>query len=105
MIAARHARAMPELPEVETIRRHLEAGLKGRRIVAARTLRGDLRRPFPPDLAKRIEGRRIERRSQCKPRYKGRPSPAPMLHTAMNTPTAKYLVETNIAIQNITNIR
>ena len=51
---------MPELPEVETIRRHLEAGVLGRRIVAARTLRADLRRPFPPDLAKRIEGRRIE---------------------------------------------
>ena len=50
---------MPELPEVETIRRHLEAGVKGRRIVAARTLRADLRRPFPPDLAKRVTGRRI----------------------------------------------
>jgi formamidopyrimidine-DNA glycosylase len=56
----RHPAAMPELPEVETIRRHLEAGVLGRRIVAARTLRRDLRRPFPPDLAKRIQGRRIE---------------------------------------------
>jgi formamidopyrimidine-DNA glycosylase len=52
---------MPELPEVETIRGHLEAAVLGRRIVAARTLRGDLRRPFPPDLAARITGRRIER--------------------------------------------
>lgn len=52
---------MPELPEVETIRGHLEAAVLGRRIVAARTHRGDLRRPFPPDLAARIEGRRIER--------------------------------------------
>ncbi len=33
----------------------------GHRIVAARTLRGDLRRPFPPDLAARVKGRRIER--------------------------------------------
>lgn len=52
---------MPELPEVETIRGHLEAAVLGHRIVAARTLRGDLRRPFPPDLAARVTGRRIER--------------------------------------------
>jgi formamidopyrimidine-DNA glycosylase len=51
---------MPELPEVETIRRHLEVAVKGRRIVAARTLRGDLRRPFPPELCARITSRTID---------------------------------------------
>jgi len=51
---------MPELPEVETIRRHLEAAVRGKRIAAARTLRGDLRRPFPPALAERLAGRRVE---------------------------------------------
>ena len=52
---------MPELPEVETIRRHLEVAVLGRRIATARTLRADLRRPFPLDLAARVSGRRIER--------------------------------------------
>jgi formamidopyrimidine-DNA glycosylase len=60
-VGLRHPAAMPELPEVETIRRHLEAGVLGRSIVAARTTRGDLRRPFPPELAARVTGRRIER--------------------------------------------
>jgi len=58
---------MPELPEVETIRRHLEAAVLGRRILAARTHRRDLRRPFPAKLATRITGRRIaalERRAK-----------------------------------------
>ncbi|HEY1723704.1 MAG TPA: bifunctional DNA-formamidopyrimidine glycosylase/DNA-(apurinic or apyrimidinic site) lyase [Magnetospirillaceae bacterium] len=52
---------MPELPEVETIRRHLEVAMLGRTIKAARTHRADLRRPFPPELAARIKGRRIEK--------------------------------------------
>jgi formamidopyrimidine-DNA glycosylase len=52
---------MPELPEVETIRRSLERAMPGRRITAARTHRADLRRPFPPELAARITGRKIER--------------------------------------------
>jgi formamidopyrimidine-DNA glycosylase len=51
---------MPEMPEVETIRRSLEIAMVGRRITAARTHRADLRRPFPPELAARIKGRRIE---------------------------------------------
>lgn len=52
---------MPELPEVETIRRSLERAMPGRRIKAARVHRADLRRPFPPELAARITGRLIER--------------------------------------------
>ncbi|MGE4249079.1 MAG: bifunctional DNA-formamidopyrimidine glycosylase/DNA-(apurinic or apyrimidinic site) lyase [Parvibaculaceae bacterium] len=48
---------MPELPEVETVMRGLEAVLTGRRIQKVRLARGDLRFPFPPDFAKRIEGR------------------------------------------------
>ena len=50
---------MPELPEVETIRRNLEIAMVGRHIAAARAHRADLRRPFPPELAERIKGRRI----------------------------------------------
>ena len=50
---------MPELPEVETIRRGLALRVSGRRIVRAELHRPDLRRPFPPMLAKRLKGARI----------------------------------------------
>jgi formamidopyrimidine-DNA glycosylase len=50
---------MPELPEVETIRRGLALRLSGRRIVRAELRRPDLRRPFPPMLKERLEGARI----------------------------------------------
>ncbi len=51
---------MPELPEVETVRRGLEAALVGATINKVTLRRADLRIPFPSDLAKRIEGRRIK---------------------------------------------
>src|ERR1700753_1462382 len=47
---------MPELPEVETTVRGLEPVLKGQRLTRVVTHRGDLRRPFPPDLAQRMTG-------------------------------------------------
>ena len=47
---------MPELPEVETVRRGLEPVLAGRRIVRAELRRPDLRWPFPPGLAQRLTG-------------------------------------------------
>ena len=50
---------MPELPEVETIVRGLEAVLKGRRIASIALRRPDLRRPFPPDLRQRLTGARV----------------------------------------------
>jgi len=50
---------MPELPEVETVRRGLALKISGRRIVRAELRRPDLRRPFPPALAERLEGARI----------------------------------------------
>ena len=58
---------MPELPEVETVMRGLETVLTGQRIQKVRLARGDLRFPFPPDFAKRIEGRivlRLKRRAK-----------------------------------------
>ena len=51
--------SMPELPEVETVRRGLALRMTGRRIVRAELRRPDLRRPFPPDLAERLDGARI----------------------------------------------
>lgn len=50
---------MPELPEVETIRRGLALKVSGRRIVRAELRRPDLRRPFPPLLERRLTGARI----------------------------------------------
>ena len=50
---------MPELPEVETVRRGLEAVLLGTRLVKVEVRRPDLRWPLPPDLARRLTGRRV----------------------------------------------
>lgn len=51
---------MPELPEVETVRRGLAPYLVGRRIVRAEARRKDLRFPFPKSFAKRLTGRRVD---------------------------------------------
>lgn len=50
---------MPELPEVETVRRGLIPRLVGRRITRLLKRRHDLRIPMPRQLAKRVEGRRV----------------------------------------------
>jgi formamidopyrimidine-DNA glycosylase len=47
---------MPELPEVETVRRGLASMISGRRIVRVELRRPDLRRPFPPKLAAQLNG-------------------------------------------------
>ena len=52
---------MPELPEVETVRRQLAPVIEGRTIVAVHLARADLRRPFPRHFARRLAGRRVER--------------------------------------------
>ena len=52
---------MPELPEVETVMRGLQARLEGRRIVRAVAHRPDLRWPLPPGLAERLTGARVHR--------------------------------------------
>ncbi|GAB4294334.1 MAG: bifunctional DNA-formamidopyrimidine glycosylase/DNA-(apurinic or apyrimidinic site) lyase [Roseovarius sp.] len=50
---------MPELPEVETVRRGLEPVMSGRRIARAEVNRPDLRWPLPAGLAARLRGRRV----------------------------------------------
>jgi len=50
---------MPELPEVETVRRHLARTLEGARIARVQTRRAGLRYPFPKDLANRLERKTI----------------------------------------------
>lgn len=50
---------MPELPEVETVRTGLEKSLKGKVIKKTTLRRKNLRIPFPKNLSKNLEGRRI----------------------------------------------
>lgn len=52
---------MPELPEVETVRRGLEPALEGRALARVRVNRPDLRFPFPEHFARRLEGATVER--------------------------------------------
>jgi formamidopyrimidine-DNA glycosylase len=47
---------MPELPEVETVRRGLQPVMEGSRIVKAEARRKDLRFPFQRDFVARLEG-------------------------------------------------
>ena len=51
---------MPELPEVETVRRGLEPVMAGARFIRVEQRRADLRFPFPENFAARLEGRRVE---------------------------------------------
>jgi formamidopyrimidine-DNA glycosylase len=50
---------MPELPEVETVRRGLAPAMEGRRIIRAETRRPDLRFPFPPNFGTRVSGAKL----------------------------------------------
>ncbi|NRB34178.1 MAG: bifunctional DNA-formamidopyrimidine glycosylase/DNA-(apurinic or apyrimidinic site) lyase [Rhodobacteraceae bacterium] len=52
---------MPELPEVETVRRGLAPAMEGVRIARAEVNRPDLRWPFPERMAERLQGQRVER--------------------------------------------
>jgi formamidopyrimidine-DNA glycosylase len=50
---------MPELPEVETVRRGLQPVMEGVRIARVETRRGDLRFPFQKDFAARLDGKLV----------------------------------------------
>lgn len=52
---------MPELPEVETVRRGLLPAMEGQVIALAQVNRADLRWPFPPQMAERLTGARVLR--------------------------------------------
>jgi formamidopyrimidine-DNA glycosylase len=47
---------MPELPEVETVRRGLEPAMEGARFTKVEVHRGDLRWPLPKDFVPRLQG-------------------------------------------------
>lgn len=52
---------MPELPEVETVRRGLAPAMEGVVIAKAEMNRPDLRWPFPANMADRLTGKRVLR--------------------------------------------
>jgi formamidopyrimidine-DNA glycosylase len=58
---------MPELPEVETVRRGLQPVLEGQRLSRVEARRADLRFPFPEGFVQRLTGatiQRLERRAK-----------------------------------------
>ncbi|MDX8526131.1 bifunctional DNA-formamidopyrimidine glycosylase/DNA-(apurinic or apyrimidinic site) lyase [Mesorhizobium sp. MSK_1335] len=50
---------MPELPEVETVRRGLQPVLEGARLVKVEARRPDLRFPFPERFSERLTGKTV----------------------------------------------
>lgn len=83
---------MPELPEVETVRRGLAPHLVGHRIAAVEVRRPDLRWPLPPDLGQVLTGATItglERRSKylLAPLDRG---PVLLMHLGMS---GRFMVE------------
>src|SRR3954454_3395877 len=55
----RDPRPMPELPEVETVRRGLAPAMEGARFTKVEARRGDLRWPLPKDFVARLTGKTI----------------------------------------------
>ena len=51
---------MPELPEVETVRRGLAPAMEGERFDKVEVRRGDLRWPLPKGFAQRLHGKLVE---------------------------------------------
>jgi formamidopyrimidine-DNA glycosylase len=51
---------VPELPEVETVRRGLQPSMEGARLERLELRRPDLRFPFTPGMAEKLAGRHIE---------------------------------------------
>src|SRR5215510_6681251 len=51
--------SMPELPEVETVRRGLQPAMEGSKILKAEARRKDLRFPFQKDFTARLEGQTV----------------------------------------------
>ena len=50
---------MPELPEVETVRRGLEPAMRGARFTKVELRRADLRWPLPKDFSRRLQGKTV----------------------------------------------
>lgn len=79
---------MPELPEVETVRRGLARCITGARLDAADFARDDLRRPMPVDAVAALRGKHcvvVERRSKyLLLRFDGAREPVLLVHLGMS---------------------
>ena len=79
---------MPELPEVETVRRGVDRHLPGRRLDAVELRRADLRWPIPVDDVRALVGRRCvstDRRSKyLLLRFDGPGAPVALIHLGMS---------------------
>src|SRR5689334_7059273 len=88
------ARPMPELPEVETVRRGAEPHLKGRTLRAVELARADLRWPMPKSALRDLVGRRctaVERRAKyLLLRFSGPGNPIAIVHLGM---TGRFAVQ------------
>ncbi len=60
----RKLKRMPELPEVEIVRRGLALAMEGASFTAVTLKRADLRFPFEADFARRLKGERVSRLSR-----------------------------------------
>ena len=93
---------MPELPEVETVRRGLAPVMEGKRFKTVTLNRPDIRFPFPERFKERVEGARLERLSRRAKFLVGDLSTGETLHahlgmtgrfTIQGTDTASYVHE------------
>ena len=76
---------MPELPEVETVKAALAPIMTGALITRAEIRRDNLRWPLAPDLAMRLEGKRVEEVSRRAKIIQIRlPSETALLHLGMS---------------------
>jgi formamidopyrimidine-DNA glycosylase len=85
---------MPELPEVETVRRGAEPHLRGRRLLGVELARPDLRWPMPAAALQDLVGRRctgVDRRSKyLLVGFDGTDTPRALLHLGM---TGRLLID------------
>lgn len=81
---------MPELPEVETVRRYLQQALPSRQIVDVALTRGDLRYPIPVEAVQALRGatfQAVRRRAKyllCDLRAPGQPDRVMLVHLGMS---------------------
>ena len=93
---------MPELPEVETVRRGLAPVMEGAVFSKVTLNRPNLRFPFDPDFIKRVQGQRLTRLSRRAKFLQAELSSGERLfmHLGMS---GRFIVEGNAALSNFTH--
>ncbi len=96
-------RRVPELPEVETVRRGLARALLGQRVQSVELHRGDLRWPIPLARVRALEGHRlvdVERRSKyLLLHFAGSGSPCALVHLGMSGRLFVSRTDDDLALQ------